>query len=54
MVARQQRVDDLRQDRVLVAHDSREERAAVGEPGQQVGPDLVSDGPPAERRGDIA
>jgi hypothetical protein len=49
-MAGEKRVHDLGQDRVLVADDPGEERAARGEPGEEVRADLVAHGPAPERR----
>src|SRR5437868_3916219 len=43
VVARQERVHELRDDRVLVAHDAREQRRAVLEQADEVLPQLVLD-----------
>ena len=50
MVPREQRVDDLGDDGVLVADDAGEERLPRGEARDQVGADLVPDRPPAQGR----
>ena len=46
----EQGVHDLGEDGVFVAHDSRERAVARLQPGEQVAPDLVANGPPPERR----
>src|SRR5207237_10523872 len=43
VVARQERVHELRDDRVLVAHDARELGRAVLEPADEILPQLVLD-----------
>ncbi len=49
VVARQDRVLDRRDDRILVADDAGEDLSACREPGQEIGAQLVLDGarPPA-------
>ena len=44
----QERVHDLRNDRVLVADDAGEERPAVGEAREQVRTDLIANWPAPE------
>ena len=51
VVARQNRVDDLRDDRVVEADDSRKERRPRLEPRDQVASDLVLDAAPREPAG---
>ena len=43
IVFRENRVDQLRDDGVVVADDPRKERSAVSEPGDEIGPDFVLD-----------
>src|SRR4051794_24358 len=49
VVTRQERVDDLRQDGVLIPHNPGEERLSRFQPPKQVAPDLIPNGASPER-----
>jgi hypothetical protein len=49
VVAREDRVDDLRDDRLVVADDAGEERLPGAQPRDQVLADLVLDAAPEEK-----